>query len=166
MPQDILYKTDDTVFSYRVAGILVHNGAVLLQKPSNDPGHAFPGGHVTFGETAEETLKREFREETGAEVEVGKLRWVGEIFIPVGRRRMHQICLYYDVMLKDQASIPTTGSFRGTESMEGKNFTMGFYWIPMKELDTILVYPPQTVSYLKENSQDVKTFRYYEEDEV
>ena len=166
MPQDILYKTEDTVFSYRVAGILVRDGAVLLQRPSNDPGHAFPGGHVTFGETAEETLVREFREETGAEIAVGRLRWVGEIFIPVGRRRMHQICLYYDVSLKEPASIPTAGSFRGVESMEGKTFTMDFYWIPIEELDRILVYPPETIGYLKENDPQVKTFQYYEEDEV
>ena len=29
---DILFKTEDWVFSYRVAGICVHNGKVLLQK--------------------------------------------------------------------------------------------------------------------------------------
>ncbi|MEA4890348.1 MAG: hypothetical protein VB070_12905 [Clostridiaceae bacterium] len=48
---DILFKTDDYIFSYRVAGICVQNGKVLLQKPTNDSGYAFPGGHVAFGET-------------------------------------------------------------------------------------------------------------------
>ena len=48
---DILFKTDDYVFSYRVAGILIRNSKVLLQKPTNDNGYAFPGGHVEFGET-------------------------------------------------------------------------------------------------------------------
>lgn len=33
---DILFKTDDYVFSYRVAGICIQNGRVLLQKPTND----------------------------------------------------------------------------------------------------------------------------------
>lgn len=32
---DILFKTDDYVFSYRVAGICIQNGRVLLQKPTN-----------------------------------------------------------------------------------------------------------------------------------
>lgn len=40
---DILFKTDDYIFSYRVAGICVQNGKVLLQKPTNDDGYAFPG---------------------------------------------------------------------------------------------------------------------------
>ena len=55
---DILFKTDDYIFSYRVAGICVQNGKVLLQKPTNDSGYAFPGGHVAFGETYSDTHKR------------------------------------------------------------------------------------------------------------
>ena len=62
---DILFKTEDYVFSYRVAGICIQNGKVLLQKPANDEGYAFPGGHCAIGETNEETLIRETREEAG-----------------------------------------------------------------------------------------------------
>lgn len=51
---DILFKTEGYVFSYRVAGICIKHGRVLLQKPANDDGFAFPGGHVAFGETNEE----------------------------------------------------------------------------------------------------------------
>ena len=29
---DILFRTDDYVFSYRVGGLLIHNGKVLMQK--------------------------------------------------------------------------------------------------------------------------------------
>lgn len=58
---DILFKTDEYVFSYRVAGICIQNGKVLLQKPSNDTAYAFPGGHVAFGETNAQTLVREFQ---------------------------------------------------------------------------------------------------------
>jgi ADP-ribose pyrophosphatase YjhB (NUDIX family) len=47
---DILFKTDNYILSYRVAGICIQNGKVLLQKPTNDNGYAFPGGHVAFGE--------------------------------------------------------------------------------------------------------------------
>ena len=67
---DILFRTEDYVFSYRVAGICIQNGKVLLQKPSNDTAFAFPGGHVSFGETNAQTLAREFHEEIGADVSV------------------------------------------------------------------------------------------------
>ena len=71
---DILFRKDDWIFSYRVAGIAVCDGKVLLQKPTNENSFAFPGGHVSFGETNEETLLREFKEETGAEISVGELK--------------------------------------------------------------------------------------------
>ena len=48
---DILFIKDDWIFSYRVAGIAVHGGKVLLQKTTNENFFAFPGGHVSFGET-------------------------------------------------------------------------------------------------------------------
>ena len=42
---DILFKTEDWVFSYRVAGICVQNGKVLLQTTTGeDRSFAFPGG--------------------------------------------------------------------------------------------------------------------------
>lgn len=80
MNTDILFKTDDHIFSYRVSGICIHNEKVLLHKAKGDEGYAFPGGHVSFGETNAETLRREFMEEIGAEITVGELKWVGEIF--------------------------------------------------------------------------------------
>ena len=65
---DIIFKTENYVFSYRVAGILIHNGKVLLQKPTNDTGYAYPGGQVELGETSKDTVIREFKEEFGAAI--------------------------------------------------------------------------------------------------
>ena len=66
---DILFKNDDFVFSYRVGGILIHEGKILLQHPKND-NYAIIGGHVAAMETSMETLKREFEEELHAKIEV------------------------------------------------------------------------------------------------
>lgn len=60
--KDIIFKTDDYVFSYRVGGVLIYNGKILLQKVPGDDGYAVPGGHVTFGETTDAALIREFKE--------------------------------------------------------------------------------------------------------
>lgn len=48
---DILIRITDYVFSYRVAGILIRDGKVLLQKLSNDTRDAFSSGHVVFSQT-------------------------------------------------------------------------------------------------------------------
>jgi len=71
---DILFRTDEHVFSYRVAGICMQNGKVLLQKPTNDTAYAFPGGHAEFGETNAKTLVREFQEEIGVDISVSDLK--------------------------------------------------------------------------------------------
>ena len=80
---DILFKNDDFVFSYRVGGILKHNGKILLQHPKNDD-YAIIGGHVAAMETSMETLKREFEEELHAKIEVDNLLAIGEIYFPYG----------------------------------------------------------------------------------
>lgn len=50
---DILFKNDHFVFSYRVGGILKHNGKILLQRPKSDD-YAIIGGHVAAMETSYE----------------------------------------------------------------------------------------------------------------
>ncbi len=57
-------------------GILVEDGKILLIKRAKEPDlgkWALPGGRIEEDETAEECLEREFREETGLEVEPVKL---------------------------------------------------------------------------------------------
>ena len=158
---DIIFKTEDYVFSYRVAGICIQNGKVLLQKPSNDTGFAFPGGHVTLGETNEQTLIREFQEEIGIDVAVGDLKWVGELFFPWGKKSCHQICLYYVVELQ-AGDIPLEGMFLGKEHIEGRNFDLEFHWIPMTELKNIEVYPTNVVELMNQLDQGVQHFVYNE----
>ena len=158
---DILFKTEDYDFSYRVAGVCVQNGCVLLQKPTNDPGYAFPGGHVAFGETNAETLEREFREEIGADIRVRDLRWVAEVFFPWGDKPCHQICLYYDVEIIDDHT-PRSGVFTAQEHLEGRDFTINFHWVPLGETSDLLIYPEQCRELLKDNSDAVHHFIYKE----
>ena len=52
---DILFKNDDFVFSYRVGGILMCNGKILLQRPKNDD-YAIIGGHVVAMELIQKLI--------------------------------------------------------------------------------------------------------------
>ena len=64
-----------------VGGIVIRAGAVLLIRRGKEPmkGHwSIPGGAVEPGELLADALRREMREETGLEVEVGDLLEVVE----------------------------------------------------------------------------------------
>ena len=59
-----------------VDGLLVKNGKILLLKRAREPFKGcwgLVGGSVESGETLMQALKREFKEETGLDVEVGRL---------------------------------------------------------------------------------------------
>ncbi len=151
---DILFKTPDFIFSYRVAAVCLRDGCVLLQKPVNDTAFAFPGGHVAFEETHAETLVREFREEMDASLTVGELKWVGELFFPWGERKCTQICLYYDA---DVAGSPSSGKFTGCDP------GMEFFWIPTGEVGGLEVYPVEAAELLAKYDDGVQKFIYREE---
>lgn len=158
---DILFKTEDYVFSYRVAGICIQNGKVLLQKPTNDTAYAFPGGHVEFGETNAQTLIREFQEEIGVDIAVGDLKWVAEVFFPWGDKPCHQVCLYYMVQIQSN-NVPIDGMFIGKERIEGRKFDLEFHWIPIAELKNIEVYPTNVVELMDKINDGVQHFIYQE----
>jgi 8-oxo-dGTP pyrophosphatase MutT (NUDIX family) len=159
---DLLFKMEEGVFSYRVAGICLRNGRVLLQTTTGeDRSFAFPGGHVSFGETNEQTLIREFREETGLDIRVGELKWVAEIFFPWGEKTCHQICLYYLVEVRDE-SVTAEGKFIGREQLEDRNFDLEFHWVPIEQVKKLEVYPVQAAALLEKLDEGVQHFIYRE----
>ncbi|MBQ4601119.1 MAG: NUDIX domain-containing protein [Oscillospiraceae bacterium] len=157
MHGDILYKAEDFVFSYRVGGILIQDGKILLQKPLNDD-YSIIGGHVAAMETTAETLKREFAEELHAEIRVGELMAVGEIFFPWGSRPCHQISLYYRVELTDPTAIPLNGSFFGYDDLDHERINLEYCWVPLEELSNIVIYPKELVGHILSGSEQVYHF--------
>ncbi|HAF66803.1 MAG TPA: DNA mismatch repair protein MutT [Clostridiales bacterium UBA9857] len=148
---EIFFHKDRRVLGYRVAGILIRDGKVLLQKHLDDDGLAFfPGGHVEFGETGEQALVREFREELSTDIRVGPLRWVGEMFYLWSGTAFHQICLYYDISLLDESQFPPDRSFLVTDIRGGQSFKMQFFWVGISEIEKIKVHPENAGEMLRE----------------
>jgi len=159
--KDILFKTEDWVFSYRVAGVCVKNGKVLLQKPVYENAYAIPGGHVSFGETNEQTLVREYKEELNADIKVNGLKWVGEHFFPWGKKPCHQICLYYNIEIIDEHT-PKDGSFMGEDDVDGLSTKLEFHWVDIDKLKELEVYPVEITELLSRENEGVVHFVYKE----
>ena len=65
-----------TNWTQSVAGVCIKDGKVLLGRHTYGAGKGkliIPGGYLKFGEIPQETLVREFMEETGVTVKAGKL---------------------------------------------------------------------------------------------
>jgi len=96
--------------SITVDGVIIKNGKVLLIKRRNEPFKgrwALPGGFVEYGETVEDAVLREVKEETGMDAEIKKL--VGVYSDPSRDPRGHTISIVFllegkgDVMAGDDA---------------------------------------------------------------
>jgi 8-oxo-dGTP diphosphatase len=87
-----------------------------------------PGGGVEVGETLAETALRELREETGYDIELGRLLLVCESLEPKGR---HLVNLVFAGEIRG-------GSLRA--GLDGRLVDAG--WEPLDDLATLEMYPP------------------------
>jgi len=67
-------------FNYRVVGVDLHAGCVLIHRSETDDFWTLPGGRAELLEPAARTIEREMREELGIEARAEQLVWVVEEF--------------------------------------------------------------------------------------
>lgn len=142
---DAVFETDKAVFNYRVAGVWIQDGHVLLHKSVNDNHWALPGGRVEITEESQKGLFREFQEELGIDVKVERLLWSVENFFDFNGTNFHEIGFYYKVSLKDDYKF-STEEFYG---MEGDHLI--YKWIPIDDLDELSLQP----EFLKAEIKDI-----------
>jgi ADP-ribose pyrophosphatase YjhB (NUDIX family) len=112
----IRFEEGNHCFNYRIVGVAVHENAVLLHQAEGEDFWTFPGGRAEFGESAEQTLKREMKEELDADVEVIRLLWFVENFFLYAGLRYHEIALYFLMRFPaDSKYLVQPGPFYGLE---------------------------------------------------
>jgi 8-oxo-dGTP pyrophosphatase MutT (NUDIX family) len=136
----ITKKSDLVRFKYRVAGLALYQGHVLIHQFEGSDYWSLPGGNVELGESSEEALVRELYEEAGLEIEVVRLLWVHEnYFVRHSGKQVHEICFYYLIRLKKEETFRFIGA-------EGKT-KLYFKWALLEDLALIPLVP----TFLKTN---------------
>ena len=147
-PREIIaFDRDTRAFGYRVAGVIVDEGYVLLQKADIDDFWIVPGGRVELREPAAESLKREMLEEIGVEVKIERLLWVVENFFEYGGKSCHELAFYFLVSLPPGSPLyDKRRTFMGYEEYfneytSDNRLGLTFQWFPVDDLHSIHLYP-------------------------
>ena len=134
---DIVIQTNKTRFGLRTVGVMVRDGKILVQREKDGTEYALPGGAVQMLETTEEALIREYKEETGADIEINRLLWTEEDFWNYNGRRHHGLAYYYLIDFCVGNDIPETEEF--ISQKDDCNVVLG--WMPIDKLKDITIYP-------------------------
>ena len=136
---DISYTEGNRKFNYRGCAVIVNDDKILAMHDERSPYYYLPGGRVKMGETAEETVVREVREELDIEPLIDRPLWLVQGFFKedVDHLDYHEICLYYLV------DVSKTGLYE-----KGEKFTLyegshvhEFTWLPFDSLKDEYFYP-------------------------
>jgi len=125
----IRFEQSGSRFNYRVVGVAIHNGMVLVHRAGDELFWTLPGGRAEMGETAEYALRREMREELSSEVEVLRLLWFVENFFEYEGLNYHEIALYFLIRFPADSKHIAARTF---DSRDG-NTTLHFQWFPLEE---------------------------------
>ena len=136
---DISFKTDEGRFNYRVCAIIIDNGKILTMHDDHSPFRYLPGGRVRMGESAEEALIREIREELTVTPEIIRPLWLNQAFFTeeVHNERFHELCVYFltDISKTDLLSKGERFTLREGERVNE------FEWLKFERLKDEYFYP-------------------------
>ena len=130
------------LFNVRVYGILLDAQNRLLVSDEYIRGEFFtklPGGGLEFGEGTRDGLAREFMEETGITVTVGKHLYTTDFFqISAFNKKDQIISIYYMVHSIDCEKIKTSElnfDFSPDQSADKKGTFESFRWVNFEDLN-------------------------------
>jgi ADP-ribose pyrophosphatase YjhB (NUDIX family) len=143
------------MFNYRVVGIALDADRVLLHRAEKDDFWALPGGRGEVMEVSHDTLRREMREELGAEIRIERLVWIVENFFEDKQIAFHEIALYFLISFPPDSPI-----YRKTEVFPGneEGLKLIFQWFRLDELPKVRLFPSflrKSLSAIPETTEHV-----------
>ncbi|RJP49354.1 MAG: NUDIX domain-containing protein [Anaerolineaceae bacterium] len=109
------------------------------------------GGGIEFGERAEEALRREVREEIGAEIESPVYLFTLENIFTFNGEEGHEIVMIFDARFLDE-DLYTQDSIAGTETVENRQLSFKAVWMRLDAFGpNAPLYPDGLLDALRED---------------
>lgn len=152
---DVRIKSDEGVFKYRVAGVIVKDNKLLMVNICDNGFYCLPGGHIHLGEDSLTAINREINEEVGITCKSVKLISLTENFFTAKNRKMHEVCYFY--LIEPNEDIDTK-DYDIVENDEGILKPLHFKWCPLNELDRVDFRPKNLINKLKDYNFEMEHF--------
>lgn len=135
------FPVGGTRFNYRVAGVAIRDGHVLVCREDDDDYCMLPGGRVEMGEPSDLALVREIAEELVMAVEVGPLLFTSESFYGRVGERFHELGFIYAIDLPEDVG---PGGVQPFLVREDEGHLLQFSWLPLEgpDLTEARLLPP------------------------
>ena len=142
---DITIDVEDYKLNVRAAGVIIHNNKLLVHKNNREGHYALMGGRMAIGESSEETVKREFKEETGKDVEITGYIGTVENFFQIDSKKYYEIMFIYKLEFIDEEDKKIEETIK---NIEGKDY-LEYKWLPLDNLEQQPLRPEGVKQILK-----------------
>ncbi len=149
---DICIKLDNNrVFNYRTCAVIINEKRLLVLKDNHANYYYLPGGRVQFGETAENALLRELKEELNITPTIVRPLFLNQSFFneDVIKKDFHEICIYFLVDISKTDILSRGDTFLGAEAKKEQRFT----WLSFDRVKGEYLYP----LFIKEKIDNLPT---------
>lgn len=148
---DITIDVGNYKLNVRAACIIKHNNKILVHKNINEDHYALLGGRVEIGESSEDTIKREIKEELGKEIDIKGYMATVENFFEMKGYKYHEYMFIYQAEFKEEKDKLIEDTL---ENVEGKDY-LRYEWLDLDKIEEYVILPRVAKEIFKEDKYPV-----------